>query len=94
MPGPGDGPFGCRASAEVARACQSAADSGTANCALEPPADYWSFGGNRGTLCDEICMQRDMEELRRRAVPECMCTCSPGGRQGDAEAQPPPKKVP
>ena len=95
MPGPGENPFGCRPEPDVARTCQTNADAGKPNCALEPPPDYWSFGSGQGARCDEACMERHMEELRRRAIPACLCTCAPGYlQQGGGDAKPPPQKLP
>lgn len=94
MPGPGEQIFGCRAAPDVARACQDRADAGANGCQLEPPADYWSWGSGGGALCDEACMQRHMDELRRRAVPACTCTCASDVVPGPTNAVPPPENKP
>jgi hypothetical protein len=92
MPGPGEQAFGCRPDPDVARECQANADAGKPYCALEPPPGYWTFGGNQGTRCDDACMQRHMDELNRRAIPACICTCAARfqGQPGIDVAKPPP----
>lgn len=94
MPGPGEQIFGCRAAPDVARACQDRADAGARGCQLEPPSDYWAWGGGGGALCDEACMRRHMDELRRRGVPACTCTCASDASQGPMNAVPPPENKP
>jgi len=96
MPGPGEGLFGCRPAPDVQRACKAMAG----DCALEPPPEYWSTGPGGGTLCDDDCMARIDAELKRLAVPACMCTCSEEYKQLQLEAErkrpknPPPSAAP
>jgi hypothetical protein len=94
MPGPGEQVFGCRAAPDVARACQDRADGGAHGCQLEPPSDYWAWGGGGGARCDEQCMQRHMDELRGRGIPACLCTCASDVPPGPLRAAPPPANKP
>lgn len=72
LAGPGERTFGCKPSIEIRSSCPAMGPS----CALDAPPGYWRWGENRGVLCDDVCMQRAMDEVNRRPIPACMCTCS------------------
>jgi hypothetical protein len=91
LSGPGEQTFGCRPSLTVRRECPKLGPS----CALEPPPGYWRWGEDSGALCDDACMERAMAEVQSRAIPACLCTCSPDYHELDRleqiERDKPPK---
>ena len=76
MSGPGEKPFGCKPSLEVRRTCQQMAEKLDEMCELEPAPGYWNWGSRGGALCDEACMKKAMDEVNKRTVPACLCSCS------------------
>ena len=72
LSGPGEQVFGCKPSLDVRRKCPRLGPS----CALEPPPGYWRWGEDSGVRCDDACMERAMAEVKSRAIPACMCTCT------------------
>ena len=72
LAGPGEHAFGCKPSLEIRRSCPTLGP----DCALEPPPGYWRWGRNSSVACGDKCAREAMEEVNRRAVPACLCTCS------------------
>lgn len=73
LPVPTAGAFGCTADTDLRRSCRKAGEG----CRLESPPGYWTWGGNKGTRVTEEEENAMQEELGRRPLPGCMCSCSP-----------------
>lgn len=76
MDGPGEVVFGCTADDSVARACMKSWYAGDQTCRLQPPPGYWRYGHRGGARMTDEMMQRELEALKKRPVPACMCTCT------------------
>jgi len=71
MPGPGETVFGCHPTPDVQRACMKRGRE----CRLLAPIEAWAWGAGGGALCDQACVDRQMAELKKRAMPPCQCDC-------------------
>lgn len=72
LPEPSPGPFSCIAGLELRTSCRKAGEE----CTLESPPGYWKWGRNRGARLTDEDMKREIEEVSRRALPACLCSCS------------------
>src|SRR6185295_6344940 len=82
LPEPKVQPHSCSATLELRRSCLREGDE----CTLKPPPGYWTWGGSpKGTRMTDEEVAEAQEELKRRPMPPCLCSCSPAFQKAHNE---------